>query len=359
MIDTPGFDDTHRSDTQILKDIAYFLGAAYAKKVKLAGIIYLHRVTDVRMTGSAAKNLAMFQLLCGSDSMTNVVLATTRWDEVRDAVGHQKARATEQQLRQQYWSAMLADGSKMFRHDNSQTSALSIIDYIMSLRRYSVLDIQRQIVDQRRTLDNTPAGQEVQRELFEQKRRHEEELRDLQASLDKALQQGKKEIADTLAKLEREKQDQLKAAADQENALRTNFVKLQEENRKKYEETIRRLEEEKKEMMAENDKRAKELAMIGKNQENVHNSINRLVEMRQKGDEQWRKTLSSLEGDAMANAKIQQQMLQQTAVQERSLTSSILQTLSGVVFMGAALVTENPALAVMGGSMAARAWGPQ
>jgi hypothetical protein len=51
LIDTPGFDDTNRSDTEVLKEIARWLVASYKGKILLNGIIYLHRITDIRMQG--------------------------------------------------------------------------------------------------------------------------------------------------------------------------------------------------------------------------------------------------------------------------------------------------------------------
>lgn len=303
LIDTPGFDDTHRSDTQILKDIAYFLSAAYAKKVKLAGIIYLHRITDIRMTGTAAKNLSMFQLLCGTDSMSNVVLASTRWDDLKNEEGRERGKANEKQLKNTYWKPMLQDGSKMFRHDNTALSALNIVNYIMGLKQPAVLDIQRQIVDEKRTLDDTPVGQEVQRELFEQKRRHEGELRDLQAGLDKAIQQGKQELAETLAKLEEDKKEQMKAASEQEKALRADFDRLQRENEAKYAETINKLEEEKKAMQVEEEKRRKDLEGIGKQSESLNKTVDSLVAMRQKSEQEWQRQIGYLEKSALNEAR--------------------------------------------------------
>lgn len=77
LIDTPGFDDTNRSDTQVLTEIATWLGDSYRSKVLLHGIIYLHRITDVRMSGSARRNLLMFKHLCGDEYLKKVILVTT------------------------------------------------------------------------------------------------------------------------------------------------------------------------------------------------------------------------------------------------------------------------------------------
>ena len=79
LIDTPGFDDTHKTDTQVLREITNWLSTAYTADLKLTGIIYLHRILDVKMGGSAMKNLRMFKKLRGDDSLGSVVLATTFW----------------------------------------------------------------------------------------------------------------------------------------------------------------------------------------------------------------------------------------------------------------------------------------
>ncbi|KAM0430071.1 hypothetical protein ACHAPT_006077 [Fusarium lateritium] len=53
LVDTPGFGDTCRSDTDVLTDMAYFLAQVYSNNFRLAGIMYIHRVLDSRMTGSS------------------------------------------------------------------------------------------------------------------------------------------------------------------------------------------------------------------------------------------------------------------------------------------------------------------
>ncbi|KAH9436696.1 hypothetical protein MCOR02_000365 [Pyricularia oryzae] len=82
LIDTPGFDDTNRSDSDVLREIASWLTNSFRNKILLHGIIYLHRISDPRMQGSARKNLMMFKKLCGDDALKKVILATTMWDIV-------------------------------------------------------------------------------------------------------------------------------------------------------------------------------------------------------------------------------------------------------------------------------------
>ena len=63
LVDTPGYDDTYKSDTDILREIADWLGQVYQNRIKLTGIVYLHRISDVRIGGSGMKNLRMFRKL--------------------------------------------------------------------------------------------------------------------------------------------------------------------------------------------------------------------------------------------------------------------------------------------------------
>ncbi|KAJ4485384.1 hypothetical protein J3R30DRAFT_3439108 [Lentinula aciculospora] len=56
LIDVPGFDDTNQSDADILKMIADFLASEYKANRRLSGIMYLHRISDVRMGGASKRN---------------------------------------------------------------------------------------------------------------------------------------------------------------------------------------------------------------------------------------------------------------------------------------------------------------
>ena len=113
LIDTPGFDDTNRSDTEVLKEIAVWLTASYSMSIKLHGIIHLHRITDLRMQGSAKRNLFLFKKLCGNEALKNVILATTMWEMVDEEDGH--AREIELQDTPEFWGVMKEKGSQIVR----------------------------------------------------------------------------------------------------------------------------------------------------------------------------------------------------------------------------------------------------
>lgn len=114
LIDTPGFDDTDRKDTDVLRDLAGWLGVAYKQKILLSGIIYLHRIIDPRMQGTAKRNLHMFQALCGPECLGQIVLVTTMWTLVSPAMGDQRERELMQT--EQFWGYMYKNGSQILRH---------------------------------------------------------------------------------------------------------------------------------------------------------------------------------------------------------------------------------------------------
>ncbi|KAF3039397.1 gTPase, IMAP member 8 [Didymella heteroderae] len=101
LIDTPGFDDTTRTDSEILTEIARILSAQYALGVQLKGIIYIHRITDVRFNRSSVKTFEIFKKICGHEALKNVLLVTSRWHEIDEATGADR----ERQLKEKFWAA--------------------------------------------------------------------------------------------------------------------------------------------------------------------------------------------------------------------------------------------------------------
>jgi hypothetical protein len=85
LLDTPGFDDTSKSDTETLQSILTWLKISGKKDTLLSGIIYLHRITDDRMTGSMMTNLKIVKELCGEQATKNIILVSTRWENARSA----------------------------------------------------------------------------------------------------------------------------------------------------------------------------------------------------------------------------------------------------------------------------------
>ncbi|KAF7974363.1 hypothetical protein HWV62_12322 [Athelia sp. TMB] len=154
FVDTPGFDDTNLSDADILIRITSWLKETYQQCIYLTAILYLHRISDNRMTGSVRRNIDLFQRLCGNTALPNVVLVTTMWDEVDHAIAERR----EQELRDTFWRSMVANGSQTARFYHSPGSAWEILGPYTGQFHPVKLRIQKEMVDKGIPLSRTAAG---------------------------------------------------------------------------------------------------------------------------------------------------------------------------------------------------------
>jgi flagellar biosynthesis GTPase FlhF len=238
LIDTPGFDDTYRTDTDVLRSVAQWLNSAYKADIKLTGIIYLHRISDTRVGNSAFRSLRMFKKLCGDDGLGSVVLATTMWGKNKAA---ENEREKELQTRPDFWKHMIAKGSKVFRHDSGRKSAAEIIDYLINKKRPVTLDIQKEMIDKKMKLVNTGAGAEVATEVEKRKQKWAEELEGIKKELREAIEQKDSEMKKELQEVKRDLQNKL--AQDQESMrkLQADSDQLHQQIRERYEEQFKEL----------------------------------------------------------------------------------------------------------------------
>lgn len=196
LIDTPGFDDTSRSDVEVLQNIAVWLSDSFEQGTELSGIIYLHRIIDVRMAGSALRNLSMFKKLCGENAYSSVVLATSMWSLVDEALGEQR----EQELieTKRFWGYMHEKGSRIFRLDSTPESGLEIIKYIISLGSTTLLEVQDEIVNRGRQIEDTGAGVQLNEDIIRERKKHQAELLGLKKQMQETA-----EMAEHDAELQR------------------------------------------------------------------------------------------------------------------------------------------------------------
>ncbi|EMD32135.1 hypothetical protein CERSUDRAFT_99815 [Gelatoporia subvermispora B] len=265
LIDTPGFDDTTRSDTDILKVIADYLCNAYQNEKKLSGIIYMHRISDFRMGGTSKRNFTMFRKLCGDDTLKNVLIVTNMWGEVSAEVG--SAREKELAADDILFKPVLEKGARMLRHDNTLSSAHRILSCLIN-NRPEVLQIQDEVVNKHKDILQTAAATELARELEEQKRKQREEMdrvrREHEAAVAaqqeatrRALEQERARIAAEEARAhaeyERIQRQQEQARIRAERRAREMQRRLEQEARiaREHEEQRRRLQEEQQRQAAQ------------------------------------------------------------------------------------------------------------
>ncbi|KAF7374719.1 hypothetical protein MSAN_00357200 [Mycena sanguinolenta] len=233
LIDTPGFDDTTGSDTDILTQIAAFFGnragplaLLYKNGKKLAGVIYMHRISDVRMGGISTRNFKMFRQLCGENTLRNVVIVTNMWSQVAPDVG--KAREAELASDERIFRPVLEKGAQMVRNDNDVPSAQAIIWYLIG-NQPTALKIQRELVDQGKDIGQTAAGEELNRELNAQIQKHKAEmtklLQELRGAYSQAIRAKDKETKNELEIETRKLQAEMTRVQNDSKKLASEYTK--------------------------------------------------------------------------------------------------------------------------------------
>ncbi|KAI0342631.1 hypothetical protein BDW22DRAFT_127156 [Trametopsis cervina] len=180
LVDTPGFDDTTRSEAEILRDVAAFLAKTYEAGRLLAGVIYLHRITDRRVGGMARRNMSVFRRLCGEATLKNAVVVTNMWSSGADKTLFAEEESREKELASSdlFFKRALENGAQMARHDNTAQSAHAIIRRFLANKPIP-LNIQRELVDEKKKLAHTEAGVHFIDTWSTMAQRHNEDVKEL------------------------------------------------------------------------------------------------------------------------------------------------------------------------------------
>ncbi|KAJ9616856.1 hypothetical protein H2200_000576 [Cladophialophora chaetospira] len=228
LIDTPGFDDTFRSDAEVLGEIANWLNVAYKRDVKLTGILYVHAIRENRMGSKAINSVRSFNKLCGTDALRKVVLVSTFWDVVKLDDGDRREK--ELKTNPEFWADMLTRGSKVFRHYNTLSTARAIIRHLLEIRteadKGTFLSISEEMVVHKRRLDQTGAGNILLDALEKQRIKFEEEIARVQAELEKAINRQNEEQRKMLEGLRKVAEESRKRVDADKKRIDTDYESL-------------------------------------------------------------------------------------------------------------------------------------
>ncbi|KAK0649146.1 P-loop containing nucleoside triphosphate hydrolase protein [Cercophora newfieldiana] len=165
LIDTPGFDDSVRTDLEILADIAKWLASqGFVRKHPLDGLILLHPATHAVVRRNETQRTRLLEKLLGDDAYSRVIIATTMWEnlsaeEFMASVGGHMGRFGEQGV----WANFRKKGATFMRHDNTEESAHKIIQHIVSKSK----DLKAKTLLHGGLADNARVGDEVRQQLEE------------------------------------------------------------------------------------------------------------------------------------------------------------------------------------------------
>ncbi|KAK0507983.1 hypothetical protein JMJ35_009872 [Cladonia borealis] len=204
LVDTPGFDDTNRTDTDVLKDLAYWLGLAYdKKKIRLGGLIYLHPITHVRQEED-------------------------RYRRLRDTP--------------EYWGDMIKERAHAHRHSGDRASAIKIRTPLMDNER-KVPNLQKELVDEKKDLNRTEAGQEVNAEMNKQREALERRIDQTKEEMTKALALKDQKWVEELASDQEKYQRQINETKSAQEEMKLNMAKIFAEKEEQYKKSIKEMDD--------------------------------------------------------------------------------------------------------------------
>jgi hypothetical protein len=171
LIDTPGFDDTDIDNASVFRKISTFLCTVCdGQCVVLGGMIYVQRITDMRMSGSSLNSLHIFEKICGEHCFENVVIVTTMWSMLKTKEARDAAIVRESMLKErpEFFGKLTKAHAQMVRYEDSHDSALHVIELLALANRQRRVNLLLQKEMKRRetmTLGETTAGRYLEGEL--------------------------------------------------------------------------------------------------------------------------------------------------------------------------------------------------
>ena len=239
----------------------------YSAGGKLAGVIYVHRISDPRFGNLAAKNFRMFRELCGEKTLKNIVLMTNMWGQVTPQQGADR----ERQLKDKHFKAAIEKGARLCRHTNTPESARAILGTILK-NRPVVLKIQRELVDEQKDIERTGAGKELSREICKVMVKYQSNIKELE----EGIRQG--------------------AAEDEDGESRDEM----EEEKRRLEEEAERLRKDLEDMKSKFEEARREMERRVKAR--IGEQLKRMKEEHEEEIQRYEKMVKELERDAQGNA---------------------------------------------------------
>lgn len=163
LIDTPGFDDSERSDGDILGLVAAYMADTYEQGVLLTGILFLQPINQPRLQGSEMRRTRLFKKLLGEDAYQRVVIGTTMWNQLSESEA--KARQEQRMSRADVWGDMVSRGATVIRHDDNAQSAANIMRRLARFTTPVELQIQRELLQTGGRVALTSAGKQLDSDL--------------------------------------------------------------------------------------------------------------------------------------------------------------------------------------------------
>jgi hypothetical protein len=265
-VDTPGFDDSRSSDQVIIGKILAWLHKSCCEDTQLNGLIFIHRITDPKMGGTALSNLRTFRQLCGPDCLKNVVLATTFWGSVEKATGVRREKELVEN--DQFWGRMVAKGSEVVRLNEERLDNLKVLLKIAKNNGKVVVEAQKEMLAGK-SASETSAAQEVSREWKQWKLEKEQELARENRKLQAEIEERKRVQRALLKRKQEEAEERIREARERaaEEERERERARIRHQAELKAQRQREKQQQEWRERRAQEALRAEEMAQARRLQE--------------------------------------------------------------------------------------------
>lgn len=183
------------------------------------------------------RNIRMLGVLTGAQQFDNVTLVVGGFQMVESATGERRLEELKAQ-----WTNMLSSSSAVERFDGTKEGAQNILRKTLEKERTTVLDIQREIVDQELDLSETAAGKLIREEIEKMQAKHKHEIETLRREMKEALDSKDTESSRILNEFQIGLEHKLTGYQDQISRLEAHNRSLQDRRNAEHEQ-IRRLED--------------------------------------------------------------------------------------------------------------------
>ncbi|KAH7400672.1 P-loop containing nucleoside triphosphate hydrolase protein [Phaeosphaeria sp. MPI-PUGE-AT-0046c] len=182
LLDTPGFDDTDRTDFDIVSEIATGLHLLYVANLNVRGVIYVQRITDTRMSGASRRSLEILDSICGIPASANITFVTTMWDKLGPDADTKGMDRTEE-MKKLFLASFIERGAQVGQHNGTAPSAQNIIRNVLARNQPVLLELQRENELQNLTLEQTGVGKILRHDIQRQQNEYDAELKDMEQQL--------------------------------------------------------------------------------------------------------------------------------------------------------------------------------
>lgn len=152
LVKIPSFGILENVDPNKLRDLVTFLNELSSRGIRLSALLWLHRISDVRLRGSNREGLEVLKHLIGPDAMSAVRMVTTFWNRQNSTTG----KLREQQLADTSFEPFLKAGGGIHRfHPANADGAEDVLRRVLTKARPVILQSQHEMLLEHKAFEQT------------------------------------------------------------------------------------------------------------------------------------------------------------------------------------------------------------